>query len=423
MEGKSDKKPNFVIIYCDDLGYGDLSCFGSTHVATPNIDALASSGIRFTNWYSNSPVCSPSRASLLTGRYPMRAGVPGILGAKRGLPGLPASELTLAELLKRHGYRTALFGKWHLGTAHGFRPNDHGFQEFFGFLGGCVDYYSHIFYWGQARGEDPIHDLWHNEDEAWENGRYLTELITEKAVAFIEKQEEPFFVYVAYNAPHYPMHAPKKYLQRFPNLSPEKRIMAAMISAVDDGVGDIIQTLKKTGKYGNTIVFFSSDNGPSAETRNWLDGRQEPYPGGSAGGLTGYKGGLFEGGIRVPAIISGPGRIPQGKTCHEMAAMMDIFPTFLEIAQADLPDRRRIDGKSICRMLTRCEGSPHEAILWEYSQQLAIRKGNFKLVLNGKLDFTRAHSDAVHLADLETDPGEKKQSRKQISRPCENING
>lgn len=402
------KKPNFVIIYCDDLGYGDLGCFGSKEAKTPNLDSLAKSGVRFTNWYSNSPVCSPSRASLLTGRYPMRAGVPRILGGRRGLAGLPPTEVTLATALKPLGYRTAIFGKWHLGTAEEYRPNAHGFDEFFGFLAGCVDYYSHIYYWGQGRGENPVHDLWHNDKEVWENGRYLTELITEKAVEFIKRQRnQPFFLYVPYNAPHYPMHAPKKYLDRFANIPPDRRIMAAMIAAVDDGVGEIVKALKQVGQYENTVIFFSSDNGPSNETRNWLDGRVDPYLGGSAGIFRGHKGSLFEGGIRMPAIMSAPGRIPAGKVCHKVGAMMDIFPTFIEFAGGKLPTGRSIDGISIQQMVVEGAKSPHHRLFWEYAGQLAVRQGEWKLVLNGKLDFSQTQPDAVHLSNLETDPGEK----------------
>ncbi|MDI6829267.1 MAG: sulfatase-like hydrolase/transferase [Armatimonadota bacterium] len=405
---ESAQKPNFVIIYCDDLGYGDLGCFGSKEVKTPNIDALANSGIRFTNWYSNSPVCSPSRASLLTGRYPRRAGVPNILGGRRGIPGLPTTEVTLASALRRFGYRTAIFGKWHLGTAEEYQPNAHGFDEFFGFLAGCVDYYSHIYYWGQGRGENPVHDLWHNNKETWANGRYLTELITEKAVEFIKNQgDSPFFLYIPYNAPHYPMHAPKKYLDRFPDLPLPRRIMAAMIAAVDDGVGEIVEALKQVGQYENTVIFFSSDNGPSTETRNWLDGAVDPYFGGSAGIFRGHKGSLFEGGIRMPAIMSVPSLVPAGQVCDEVGAMMDIFPTFIEFAGGELPSDRHIDGMSIRKVITEGAKSPHDFIFWEYNGQLAVRHGKWKLVLNGKLDFSRTQPDAVYLSDLEADPGEK----------------
>lgn len=402
-----DREPNFVIIYCDDLGYGDLGCFGSEYIKTPHLDALACEGIRFTNWYSNSPVCSPSRASLLTGRYPRNAGVSHILGGSRDTPGLLPSEITIATALRGAGYRTAIFGKWHLGVTPECRPNAHGFDEFFGFLAGCVDYYSHIFYWGQGNGINPIHDLWYNGEEVWENGNYLTELITERSVEFINGHaDEPFFLYIAYNAPHYPMHAPQKYLDRYPDLEWDKRIMAAMISAVDDGVGEITNALRSNGLHEHTIIFFSSDNGPSTESRNWLDGTQDHYYGGSAGGFLGAKGSLFEGGIREPAIIAWPGHFPAGVTRDQPCAMMDILPTFLELAGSSMPDGREIDGRSVVPVIHANTPGPHKRIFWEYNKQLAVREGKWKLVLNGKLDFSRSHPDEIHLADLNSDQGE-----------------
>lgn len=399
------KKPNFVVIYCDDLGYGDLGCFGSEYIKTPHLDALAKDGARFTNWYSNCPVCSPSRASLLTGKYPQNAGVTSILAGRRDTPGLKPDQTTIAKALRPLGYRTAMFGKWHLGLAGGCRPNDHGFDEFYGFLAGCVDYYSHIFYWGVGKGNNPTHDLWHNEREVWDNGRYLTEAITEKSVKFIEqKREEPFFLYVPYSAPHYPMHAPQKYLDRYPDLPWDKRIMAAMISAVDDGVGETIKALKKSGQYEDTVIFFSSDNGPSVETRNWLDGTEDPYYGGSTGIFRGQKGSLFEGGIRMPAIMTWPARIEAGQTCGKVGAMMDIFPTFLGIAGGEAED---VDGADVLPMVTSGAPSPHERVFWDYNGQLAVRQGKWKLVLNGRIDFEKGAADDVHLSDLEADPGER----------------
>ena len=424
-------RPNIVVIYTDDLGYGDLSCYESEEIRTPHLDSLAKDGVRFTDWYSNSPVCSPSRAALLTGRYPNRAGVPRILAGKRGTPGLPPEETTLASALKPHGYRTALFGKWHLGVAEEMRPNNHGFDEFFGFLAGCVDYYSHIFYWQQARGVDPIHDLWHNEREVWYNGRYFTELITEKAVDFIERgSEAPFFLFASYNAPHYPMHAPKAYLDRFPDLPPDRRIMAAMISAVDDGVGSIVKALKDTGEYENTLIFFSSDNGPSRETRNWLDGREDLYYGGTAGIFRGHKGSLYEGGIREPAILAFPDTIPSGQTICTPCAMFDVFPTAFEAAGLPLPGHK-IDGKSVLGLVTGKKHEPHDRIFWEYGpNQLAVREGNWKLVLNGREDDvddrdwrSRNGLEVVdlHLADLSSDPSEKVNLVEQESELVERL--
>ena len=403
-------KPNIVIIYTDDLGYGALGCTGSEEAKTPHLDRIAEEGVRFTHWYSNSPVCSPSRASLLTGRTPMRAGVPNILGGKRGTPGLPADEKTLATLLKPHGYRTALFGKWHLGVADEHRPNAHGFDEFYGFLAGCVDYYSHIFYWGIGGGIDPVHDLWHNDDEVWENGEYITERISQRAVDFIEnasaeRDSDPFLLYVSYNAPHYPMHAPQEYVDRFPDLPWDRQIMAAMVAAVDDGVGDICKALEAAGIDDNTLVFFSSDNGPSRETRNWLDGTEDPYYGGTAGIFRGHKFSLFDGGIRMPALMRYPARVPGGQVCDGVGAMMDVVPTCLEAAGIELPADRAIDGESILPMVSDGAPSPHTQLCWENGKQLAIREGDWKLVLNGRL--TGDTADDVHLSNLADDPGER----------------
>lgn len=403
------KRPNFILFLTDDQGYGDLSCMGSTDVKTPRLDLLAAEGARFTHWYSNSPVCSPSRASLLTGRYPGNAGVRSILAGHRTASGLPQTVPTLATALKGLGYQTAMFGKWHLGLAAGSRPEDHGFDEWFGFLAGCIDFYSHIFYWGMADGKThPTHDLWENGQEIYENGRYFTELITERTVSYIRRaarRGEPFFVYVPYNAPHYPMHAPQKYLDRFPELPWDRQVMAAMLSAVDDSVGEIVDELKRQGVYDETCIFFQSDNGPSREARNWLDGRKDSYYGGSAGGLKGHKFSLFEGGIRSPAIMSWPERIPSGQVIHGVGAAMDIFPTFLKAAGGNTADYE-LDGIDVMPMVADGVKTPHGALFWEMGQQTAVRRGQWKLVLNGQLVEGEPPEDAVHLSDLTSERGE-----------------
>lgn len=398
------KQPNFIIFLTDDQGYGDLSCMGATDFRTPHLDRLAASGVRFTDWYSNSPVCSPSRASLLTGRYPGHAGVRSILAGHRTAAGLPPKVPTLASALKSIGYRTAMAGKWHLGLADGCRPHDHGFDDWFGFLAGCEDYYSHLFYYG---GRNPLHDLWDNNREVYRNGQYLTAQITERAVAAVRASAhvgQPFFLYVPYNAPHYPMHAPPEYLDRFPGLSPDRRIMAAMLSAVDDGVGSVIAEVERQGIRENTCVFFMSDNGPSRETRNWMDGREDPYYGGSAGKLKGHKFSLYEGGIRSPGILSWPARIPEGQIIHAPGAAMDIFPTFLNAAGGNL-SAYETDGIDILPLVT---GTPPEerTIFWEMGEQTAIRRGSWKLVLNGQLVEGAPPEDAVHLSNLDGDMGE-----------------
>jgi arylsulfatase A-like enzyme len=404
-------QPNIILIMTDDQGYGDLSCMGATDFRTPHLDQLAATGARCTNWYASSPVCSPSRASLLTGRYPGNAGVRSILAGHRTATGLPSVVPTLATALKPLGYQTALFGKWHLGLADGSRPHDHGFDEWFGFLAGCVDYYSHIFYWGMNRGglgNNPTHDLWHNNQEVYYNGQYLTELITEQAVHYIRQATRvarPFFLYLAYNAPHYPMHAPQKYLGRFPNLAWDRQIMAAMLSAMDDGVGEVMAELERQHIRETTCVYFQSDNGPSRESRNWLDGRLDPFYGGSAGRLKGHKFSLYEGGIRVPGIISWPERIPAGQVIHGMGGAIDIFPTLLTAAGGDL-SQYEVDGVNILPMLAEGAPSPDRPLFWEMDAQTAVRHGPWKLVLNGQLVEGAPPEATVHLAHLDDDMAE-----------------
>lgn len=403
------RRPNFIVFMTDDQGYGDLSCMGNTDFLTPHIDELAAGGARFTNWYSNSPVCSPSRASLLTGRYPGNAGVRAILAGHRRATGLTPESPTIASALKDIGYQTAMVGKWHLGLQEQCRPNQNGFDYFYGFMAGCIDYYSHIFYWSMADGQtDHTHDLWENGREIYENGRYFTEMITDKAVEKVREMSEagkPFLLYVAYNAPHYPMHAPRKYIDRFPHLPEDRRIMAAMLSAVDDGVGAVIDEVKRLSIYEDTVVFYQSDNGPSRESRNWMDGRGDPYYGGLPGGLKGHKFSLFEGGIRVPGIFAWPGHIPAGQVINEPCAAMDVFPTLLTMAGGDA-GKYELDGSDISPVLMNGGSSPHKEIFWEMEQQTAVRQGSYKLVLNGQLVEGEPPQDPVFLSELSADPGE-----------------
>jgi arylsulfatase A-like enzyme len=402
LPGQTPRPPNVLILYTDDQGSGDLGCYGATDVKTPHLDALAASGARFTNLYSAAPVCSPSRAALLTGRYPLRCGVPEIVRSAADVVGLKGSETTLAEVLQQRGYRTGIVGKWHLGSAPESRPNAQGFHEFFGFLSGCVDYYSHIFYWGG--GADPFHDLWRNQTEVWENGRYLTELITREARRFLtQHRNRPFFLYVPYNAPHYPMHAPQRHLDRFPGLDRERQVHAGMIAAVDDGIGEILGLLDQYGLRNNTIVYFQSDNGATIETRAGRGGRNTPY--------RGFKFSLFEGGIRMPALLSWPGTIPAGQVIREPAIAMDVFTTMIRAAGAQVPGDRKIDGRDILPVAAQGRKSPHDMLFWTQGGQTAVRRGRWKLVRNGILgpgpENRLQGDDAVFLADLDADPGEK----------------
>lgn len=394
-------RPCVVIINTDDLGWGDLGCQGSDTVETPHLDALAARGVRMTQWYANSPVCSPSRAALVTGRHPAHAGVDLILGARRDVVGLPPQQ-TVATVLGGAGYDCTTYGKWHLGVDPGSAPQAHGFAEHKGFRAGCVDYYSHIMYWGL---EYPIHDLWHDDTEIWLNGRYLTEVITDWACERIATAEQPFATYVAYNAPHYPMHAPEPAMRRFAHLPWDQQVMAAMISCVDDGVGRIVATLESVGVLDDTVIVFTSDNGPSGEERNWLGGEEIAYAGGSTGGLRGCKGSLYEGGIRVPGIWSWPAGLPAGVVCDTPAQQSDVLPTLAAIC--GVPTTDPIDGTDLLPTL-RGEDDPatDRTLTWEYEGQTAVRRGRWKLIADPSDGLGRERRSGIELFDLLTDPTE-----------------
>ncbi len=409
-------QPNFIIFLTDDQGYGDLSCMGAPDFRTPHLDRLAADGARFTSWYSNSPVCSPSRAALLSGRYPGNAGVRSILAGHRTASGLPQSTPTLASALKPLGYQSYMAGKWHLGLADGSRPHHHGFDHWYGFMAGCIDFYSHIFYWGANKpgpGLNPTHDLWEDDEEIWDNGHYFTEAITKKAIAYLRQaakakqtNDQPFFLYVPFNAPHYPMHAPQAYMERFAHLPWDRQVMAAMISAVDDGVGAIMAELERLGLAENTCTFFTSDNGPSRESRNWLDGNQDPYYGGSAGKLKGHKFSLYEGGIRLPGIMHWPGAIPGGQVLDEPCASMDLLPTLVSAAGGNLGSYE-VDGVDLLPYVRDGQPPAERSIFWEQGAQTAVRRGPWKLVLRGQLVEGAPPEDAVHLANVVADMGER----------------
>lgn len=398
---------NFIVIYTDDQGVGDMGCYGAADLKTPHMDRLAASGVRFTNWYTNSPVCSPSRASLITGKYPQNAGIPEILQSRPNfqVPGLRQGETTMPGELRKLGYRTACVGKWHLGSAPHSRPMAQGFQEFFGFYSGWTDGYSHRYYTlGNTNPQAIFHDLWRDEQEVWEEPTYHTELFTREAKAFVSRQRtnESFFLYLAYGSPHYPMIAPRKYMDRFPaSMDYDRRLHASMLAAVDDGVGEIIDLLKSQGIDRNTVIFFQSDNGATHEVR--ADHLGRPNQGGSNAPFRGYKGGLFEGGIRMPALMTWPGRIPAGRAVDEMGATMDIAPTFLSWAGKEMSG---VDGLNIGRMIIDGAKSPHDAIFWDYAGQTAVRRGEWKLMLNPKTGLGESVVEKVWLSNLKEDPKE-----------------
>ncbi len=401
------RRPNFIVLYTDDQGIGDLGCYGAEDVKTPHLDRLAARGVRFTNWYSNSPVCSPSRAALLTGLYPHRTGIRNFLPghSARDVPGLRATEVTLPGLLQKAGYQTAAVGKWHLGSAPPSRPLKQGFDQFFGFYSGWIDNYSHRYYQMTAGNSQEIyHDLWRNENEAWEEPVYHTELFTREAKVFLERQTgaQPFFLYLAYGAPHYPMIAPKKYVDRFPAvMDHDRRLHAGMLAAVDDSVGELMAVLKRRGLDRDTVIFFQSDNGATNESR--ADSRGRPYRGGSNAPFRGYKGGLFEGGIRMPALLSWPSSVPAGRVVDPPAATMNILPTFLEWAGIPVPE---CDGRSVSAMVKAGGPPPNDALYWEYQKQFAVRQGDWKLMENGTTGLGDAALAPLWLSNLKSDPAE-----------------
>ena len=417
MPNESDR-PNVIVFMTDDQGYGDLSCMGATDFRTPNLDRMASEGVRFTDWYSNSPVCSPSRAALLTGRYPGNAGVRAILQGHRTASGLPNSTPTISSLLKDRGYQTSMVGKWHLGLTDECRPHSHGFDYWFGFLAGCIDFYSHIYYWGANRpgpGINPTHDLWENNEEVWHDSEYFTELIAEKAIERLramvaEKRAsgKPFLLYAPFNAPHYPMHAPAKYTERFAHLPWDRRIMAAMISAIDDAIGAIMNELTRLGETDDTLTFFVSDNGPIP--RNPELARRHPRS-------------LLRRHLRRaqrPQIQPLRRRHPHARhrplprTHTRRPSRINPLrlhghrPNRLHAADGTAPTDQtgEFDGTSILDLLSNGTNLPERDLYWELDGQTAIRRGNHKLVIDGVLVEEAEPSEHIHLSDLSTDISE-----------------
>ena len=267
----ADRKPNVIVIYSDDQGTVDLGCYGSKDLETPHLDKLAARGVRFTQMYSPSAICSASRAGLLTGRFPARAGVPGNVSSQKGKPGMPAEEVTIAEMMKAAGYATGHIGKWHLGYTPETMPNAQGFDYSFGHMGGCIDNYSHFFYWNGPNR----HDLWRNGEEIWEDGVFFGDSMVREAKGFIEKnKEKPFFVYWAINFPHYPLQGKEKWRKRYAHLESPRRMYNAFVSTMDEMIGEVLGKVDELGLREDTLVIFQSDHGHSTEERTFFGGRQ-----------------------------------------------------------------------------------------------------------------------------------------------------
>jgi arylsulfatase A-like enzyme len=399
--------PNVVLVFVDDLGYGDLGSFGHPTIRTPRLDRMAAEGIKLTSFYAAASVCTPSRAALLTGRYPIRFGLSGNFGPDSP-GGLPSEERTLAEALKARGYRTAAFGKWHLGSVPGFFPTEHGFDEFFGLP------YSNDMIPPWVRTERPLH-LYRNATPTHEQPveqRTLTKRYTEAAVRFIRASgEDPFFVYLPHSMPHLPISAS----EAFAGKSQGGRY-GDVIEELDWSVGRLLDVLDEEGLDERTLVIFTSDNGPwrNMPPRMYESEPVERWDAGTTGALRGAKGTTYEGGLRVPGILRWPGRIPPGQVNAKMATTMDLHATILELAAAPPPDRP-LDGRNIWPLLTEGAPSPHEHFFYFMGSRLeAVRDATWKLRIASIADDWRSQElntgdepVETQLFNLRSDPYER----------------
>jgi arylsulfatase A-like enzyme len=382
----AQQRPNFVVIVADDMGYADIGIHGSRDIPTPHIDSLAAGGIRFTDAYVSGPYCSPTRAGLLTGRYPQRFGHEFNPAGSASMEfGLPLDQTTLADRLRSAGYRTALFGKWHLGFAPALHPLERGFDEFFGFLGGAHSYLVSL-----PPGGAPVLD---GRTPAAEIG-YLTDTLAGRAVDFIRRhRDRSFFLYLAFNAVHTPMQASAKYLDRFAHITdPRRRTYAAMLSAMDDGIGRTVAALREAGLEENTLIFFFSDNGgPTMEGTALNASSNAP--------LRGSKRQTWEGGIRVPFVIRWKGRLPEGTVDARPIIQLDVAPTALAAAGVKAEPGWRLDGVNLLPYLTgEVATAPHDALYWRFGGHMAIRMGDWKLVRSP--DGPLVDTDPSVLSDL-----------------------
>jgi arylsulfatase A-like enzyme len=394
-------KPNILVIVADDLGYADIGVHGGKDVPTPNIDALAASGVHCTSGYVSAPYCSPSRAGFLTGRYQTRFGHefnPHV--GEEGKLGLPLDQRTIADHLRGAGYATGLVGKWHQGFDKAHHPQSRGFDDYFGFLVGGHNYLLHKdaeAQFGSAYSKNMIY----RSREVQKLDGYTTDLFTDEALAFMDRHtDKPWFLYLAYNAVHTPLEVLEKYGARVPKsiTNPERRGYLSLLIGLDDCVGRITSALRKTGKDKDTLIFFFSDNGGSGR-KPFL-----AYNTGVNTPLRGDKGQTLEGGIRVPFFVSWPGKISAGKTYDHPVTTLDILPTACVAAGAKIP--ADCDGVELLKHLSGdVAAPPHEALYWRFGPQKAIRKGKWKLV--DWRDFEMKQNSGWQLYDLSRDVGEK----------------
>lgn len=380
------QKPNIVYIFADDLGYGDLSCYGAKDINTPNIDQIAKQGIKFTEFYSASSVCSPSRAALLTGRYPQRMGINTVFFPE-SFTGIPDTEITIPEILKEKGYATGIVGKWHLGHHYQYLPLQQGFDEYFG-----IPYSNDMESVVYMRG---------NEVESYKvKQQYITKTYTKEAQKFITKNKDnSFFLYIAHSMPHVPLYASEEFIG-----TSKRGLYGDVVQELDWSVGQILKSLREHGILENTLIVFSSDNGP------WLAMKED---GGSAGDLREGKTFTFDGGMKVPTVAMWKNRIPQGIINTEVASQMDWFPTIANITGSSIPKGLVIDGLDISKVLTDKGNRKNSDLLFLDGKQLqGYRSGQWKVKLpykgfrgNKWKQLVKAHDTL--LFNLNTDPGEK----------------
>lgn len=410
VAGAEERPPNFVLIFIDDQGYQDLGCYGSPRVKTPHLDRMAKEGTRFTDFYAMAPICSASRAALLTGCYPARVGITGVLFPRHRI-GLNPEEKTIARLLKAKNYATACIGKWHLGHHPQFLPTRHGFDHFFG-----IPY---------SNDMDPVAGRSRDRDRAWREKDVtpwnvplmrdeviverpaqqasLTKRYTDEAIKFIESNAaNPFFLYLPHTMPHIPLFVSPEFYDPDPH-----QAYAATIAEIDWSVGQILKTLKEQGIDDETLVVYTSDNGP------WLGMK---HHGGSALPLRDGKFSTYEGGMRVPCIMRWPGKVPADRVSGEVGAAFDLLPTFAHLAGVDLPSDRVIDGKNISGLIQGQSGSPHEYFYYYKGQNIeAVRKGPWKLNLE-RIRKKRNQADIVIPAALHYLPDDISESANLIDQ-------
>jgi len=396
-------RPNVVLIITDDVGYGDIGSYGAPDIRTPNIDRLAARGTRFTDFYANASSCTPTRAGLISGRYQQRYELERPLGSaasKDGAMGLPATGRSLPQLLRNHGYATALIGKWHLGYLPQFRPQAHGFDTFWGYKSGYIDYYQHTDSTGQR-------DLFDGDQPTTADG-YLTDLITQRSVNYIAAHaRQPFFLEVAYSAAHWPYQVPDQpstaernsaHMLATHENTGTRQDYVKMMERADGGVGQIVAAIEKAGVAANTLIIFTNDNGGE-----WLS-RNTP--------LFNRKFTLWEGGIRVPAIVSWPGRLPAGRVTSQVAITMDLTATILATAGAPLPADAQLEGVNLLPVLEGKAAVTDRTLFWRVRtagiDQRAVRSGNWKLLHEGTsrlslFDLSKDISERTDLSGSRTD--------------------